>query len=133
MPSTFSIAEYGKCYRHTLIKIRAFKFRKVCLSMHIVRPSNTLKEVQSGLLLPEEVEIKANLERRLGVINSRKAQWDSQRRADFEEHMNRIDESLKQCRHMLEDNPNDAGRQEMVRSLYDEKRQLLEDVERLKW
>jgi len=91
------------------------------------------KEVQSGLLLPEEVEIKANLERRLGAINSRKAQWDSQRRADFEEHMNRIDESLKQCRHMLEDNPNDAGRQEMVRSLYDEKRQLLEDVERLKW
>jgi hypothetical protein len=34
---------------------------------------------------------------------------------------------------MLEDNPNDSGRQEMVRALYDEKRQLLEDVERLKW
>src|SRR5262249_61123814 len=95
----------------------------------------TLKfnEVQSGLLLPEEVEIKANLERRLGAINSRKSQWDSQRRADFEEHINRIDESLKQCGHILENNPDDAGRQEMVRSFFDEKRQLLEDVERLKW
>jgi hypothetical protein len=34
---------------------------------------------------------------------------------------------------MLEDNPNDAVHQGMVRALYDEKRQLLEDVERLKW
>jgi hypothetical protein len=91
-----------------------------------------LTGAQSGLL-PEENEIKANLERRMGAINARKEQWDSQRRADFEQRINRIDESLKRCRHMLEDNPNDAGHQEMVRALYDEKRQLLEDVERLKW
>jgi hypothetical protein len=84
-------------------------------------------------LLPEEVEIKADLERRLGAINARKAQWDPQLRADFEQSMNRIDESLKQCRHMLEGNPKDAFHQEMVRALYNEKRQLLEDVERLKW
>jgi len=88
---------------------------------------------QGSLLLPEEDEIKANLERRLGAINARKAQWDLERRSDFEQRMNRIDESLKRCRNMLEDNPNDAGRQEMVRALYEEKRQLLEDVERLKW
>lgn len=91
------------------------------------------RNAQGSLMLPEEDEIKANLERRLGVINARKAQWDSERRSDFEQRMNRIDESLKRCRNMLEDNPNDAGRQEMVRALYDEKRQLLEDVERLKW
>jgi putative zinc finger protein len=91
------------------------------------------QDVRSGLLLPEENEIKANLELRLDAINARKAQWDSQRRADFEQHMNRIDASLKLCRHMLEGNPNDAGHQEMVRALYDEKRRLLEDVERLKW
>jgi anti-sigma factor RsiW len=91
------------------------------------------RNAQGSLLLPEEDEIKANLERRLGAINARKAQWDSERRSDFEQRMNRIDESLKRCRNMLEDNPNDAGRQEMVRALYDEKRQLLEDVERLKW
>jgi hypothetical protein len=96
-------------------------------------PPLKLRGAQSSLLLPEEDEIKANLERRLGAINARKAQWDSQRRAEFEQHMNMIDESLKRCRDMLEDNPNDAGRQEMVRALYDEKRQLLEDVERLKW
>jgi hypothetical protein len=92
-----------------------------------------LKGAQSSMLLPEEDEIKTDLERRLGAVNARKAQWDSQRRADFEQRMNKIDESLKRCRYMLEDNPNDSGRQEMVRALYDEKRQLLEDVERLKW
>jgi hypothetical protein len=90
-------------------------------------------DVQSLLLLPEEDEIKANLERRMGAINARKAQWDSQRRADFEQRLNRIDESLKRCRHMLQDNPKDAWGQQTVRALYDEKRQLLEDVERLKW
>jgi hypothetical protein len=90
-------------------------------------------DVQSLLLLPEENEIKANLERRMGVINARKAQWDSQRRSDFEQRLNRIDESLKRCRHMLGDNPKDAWSQQTVRALYDEKRQLLEDVERLKW
>jgi hypothetical protein len=91
------------------------------------------RNAQGSLLLPEEDEIKANLERRLGAINARKAQWDSERRSDFEQRINRIDESLKRCRNMLEDNPNDSGRREMVRALYDEKRQLLEDVERLKW
>lgn len=88
---------------------------------------------QNALLLPEEDEIKADLERRLGAVNARKAQWDSQMRADFEQRMNMIDESLKRCRYMLEDNPNDAERQDRVRALYDEKRQLLKDVERLKW
>jgi len=91
------------------------------------------RNAQNSMLLPEEDNIKADLERRLGAVNARKAQWDSQMRADFEQRMNRIDESLKLCRYMLEDDPNDSGRQKMVRALYDEKRQLLEDVERLKW
>ncbi len=84
-------------------------------------------------LLPEEKEIKAELERRLDVINTRKANWDSERRAEFERHMIKIDESLKRCRQLLEDNPKDAVQQQMVRALYIEKRQLLEDVERLRW
>ena len=96
-------------------------------------PPLKFRDAQNALLLPEEDEIKADLERRLGAVNVRKAQWDSQMRADFEQRMNRIDESLKLCRYMLEDDPNDSGRQKMVRFLYDEKRQLLEDVERLKW
>ncbi len=89
---------------------------------------------QNALLLPEEGEIKAQLERRLDEINARKAKWDSQRRAEFEQRMMKIDESLKRCRYTLKDNPKDAAQQEMeLRALYSEKRQLLEDVERLRW
>ena len=98
------------------------------------RAQLNLKDAQSALaLLPEEDKIKADLERREGAVNARKTQWDSQRRADFEQRMNKIDESLKLCRYKLEGDPKDADQQDRVRALYDEKRQLLEDVERLKW
>ncbi|HEY7181834.1 MAG TPA: zf-HC2 domain-containing protein [Blastocatellia bacterium] len=92
-----------------------------------------LRGAQSALLLPEEDEINAEIKRRKDAVDARKAQWDSRRRAEFEERMNRIDESLKYCRDKLEGDPKDADQQDRVRALYDEKRQLLEDVERLKW
>jgi hypothetical protein len=91
-----------------------------------------LTDAQSALL-PEEDEIKADLERRMNVINARKVNWDPQARAEFEQHMSKIEESLKKCRQMLESNRKDAVHQQMLRALYTEKRQLLEDVERLKW
>ena len=98
-------------------------------------PTFNLKDAQTALLLlPDEDKIKADLDSRLRVINARKAQWDSQMRADFEQRLNKIEESLEMCRgKKLEDDPDDSGRQEMIRALYHEKRQLLEDVEKLKW
>lgn len=101
-------------------------------------PESLFKEAQSATLpklrLPEEDKIKADLEPLLKAVNERKAQWDAQRRADFERRMNKIEESLELCRSSkLEGDLNDSGRLEMIRALYDEQRQLLEDVQRLKW
>jgi hypothetical protein len=84
-------------------------------------------------LLPDEERIRAEIERRLSVINSRKADWDPEFRAEFERHLNKIDESLRNSRQMLQIDPDDSVQQQMVLTLYNEKRQLLEDVERLKW
>jgi Putative zinc-finger len=84
-------------------------------------------------LLPDEDRIKADLEQRLSAINSRKATWDPEVRAEFERHLNKIDASLRNSRQTLQINPGDGVQQQMVLTLYDEKRQLLEDVERLKW
>jgi hypothetical protein len=84
-------------------------------------------------LLPDEDQIKAELERRLSGINARKAKWDPQRRAEFDRHLNKIEESLKSSRQKLQANPDDKVQQQMVLTLYSEKRQLLDDVERLKW
>ncbi len=84
-------------------------------------------------LLPEEDEIKADLERRINAVNARKVNWNPEARAEFEQHMTKIEESLKKCRQMLESDPKDAVHQQMLRALYTEKRQLLEDIERLQW
>ncbi len=84
-------------------------------------------------LLPDEDRIKADIERRLAAINARKATWDPQARAEFDTHLNKVEESLNHCRQMLQANPGDKVQQQMVLSLYNEKRQLLDDVERLKW
>jgi hypothetical protein len=84
-------------------------------------------------LLPDEDRIRADLERRLSAINSRKANWDPEFRAEFERHLNKINDSLRNSRQMLQINPADGVQQQMVLTLYNEKRQLLADVERLKW
>jgi Putative zinc-finger len=84
-------------------------------------------------LLPNEDRIRADLEQKLSAINSRKANWDPTVRVEFERHLNKIDDSLRNTRQILLINPGDRVQQQMVLTLYNEKRQLLEDVERLKW
>jgi Putative zinc-finger len=95
--------------------------------------SNLDSRALQTALLPNEDRIKADLERRLSAINSRKGNWDPEVRADFERHLNKIDASLRNSRQILQINPHDGVQQQMVLTLYNEKRQLLEDVERLKW
>lgn len=83
-------------------------------------------------LLPDENEIKADLNRRMVEINERKASWEPQARAAFEKQLAKIEDSLDKCRKQLLSNPTDSTQQRVLRGLYDEKRQLLEEVERLK-
>ncbi len=45
--------------------------------------------------------------------------------------LNKIEASLKQCQEQLASNPNDLTQVQKMLDLYEEKRQLLEDVERL--
>ncbi len=83
-------------------------------------------------LLPDENEIKAELNRRLTEINSRKASWEPQVRTAFETQLAKIENSLDHCRKQLLGNPNDGAQQQVLRGLYNEKRRLLEESERLK-
>lgn len=91
-----------------------------------------LNGAQTALLLDED-EIKADLDQRLSAINERKTNWEAPVRESFDKHLARIETSLNDCRQMLRHNPHDKIHQQMMRALYQEKRQLLEDVERLKW
>ncbi len=83
-------------------------------------------------LLPDENEIKAELNRRLAEINTRKVGWEPQIRTSFEQQLARIENSLDNCRKQLLGNPTDKAQQQVLRELYNEKRRLLEEVERRK-
>lgn len=90
-----------------------------------------LTGVQTALL-PDENEIKADLNRRLVEINKQKSNWEPQARATFEQRLAKIEASLDGCRKQLISNPADGSQQQALRALYDEKRHLLEEVERLR-
>lgn len=90
-------------------------------------------QVLQTALLPDEDRIRAELDSRLSVINLRKANWDPAVRAEFEKHLNKIDDSLRYSREILQINPGDGVKRQMVLTLYNEKRQFLEDVERMNW
>ena len=122
-----------------LASISAFVAAMVILVMYGTNPSGRDFDISNGpralqtALLPDEDRIKADLEQKLSVINLRKSNWDPDVRAEFERHLNKIDLSLRNSREMLQSNPDDGVQQQMVLTLYDEKRQLLEDVQRLNW
>lgn len=86
-----------------------------------------------GALIREEMSKRAEIDRKMAAIEERKATWEPARRADFERQLSRIEESIQKCRQSLEASPNNLEQVKRMLDLYEEKRQLLEDVERLKW
>ncbi len=91
----------------------------------------SLTGVQSALL-PDEAQIRAELNRRIAEVNKLKANWNSQLRSEFDTRLTQIEQSLEQCRTALRANPNDQSQQQQLRKLYEEERQLLENAERSK-
>lgn len=84
-------------------------------------------------LIREELNKKAEIDRKMARIEERKASWDPAFRADFERQLTRIEDSIRECRRTLNGAPNDLNQVQRMLDLYEEKRQLLDDVERLKW
>ncbi|HQR34261.1 MAG TPA: zf-HC2 domain-containing protein [Blastocatellia bacterium] len=91
----------------------------------------SLTSIQTAVL-PDEDQIKAELNRRLVEVNKLKAGWNAQSRGEFEKHLTQIEESLEKCRIELRANPDDKAQQQTLRNLYNEKRQLIENAERSK-
>jgi hypothetical protein len=96
-----------------------------------VLPSSPERAIAS--MLPEERELKQQIENQVREINLRKDSWDPEVRAGFESHLVRIDQSIENCRRTLAHNAQDRDHQQMYISLYQEKLRLLEDINRLKW
>ncbi len=90
----------------------------------------SLTAAQSALL-PDENEIKAELDGLLVQINARKTNWNPQARANFETQLAKVETLVDECRKELLANPSDSARQNMLRGLYNEKRQLLKNAEKM--
>jgi hypothetical protein len=91
-----------------------------------------VNQISANIVLPGEEKLKAEIERRMSMLNLRKASWDPQMREMFETHLAKIDQSLEHCRQNLLANPSDQDSQQRVLDLYQEKAQLLEDFAKLK-
>ncbi len=97
------------------------------------QPSIEKSPAQPDLVSVLTPDLEATLKSELSGFNLRKANWDPRVRADFEHHLQQIDQSIEGCRFMLARNPTDQEQQEMVRVLADEKIRILKDSSRLKW
>lgn len=94
------------------------------------KPEITARDAAASILAPE---LEETLKVQLTSFNQRKVNWDPNTRADFEHHLQEIDDSIQSCRYTLAQNPNDETQREMVRVLVDEKIRLLKDSSRMKW
>jgi anti-sigma factor RsiW len=94
------------------------------------KPQIGARDAAASILAPE---LEESLKSQLSAFNQRKVNWDPNVRADFEHHLQEIDESIAGCRYTLARNPDDQTQREMVRVLVDEKIRLLKDSSRLKW
>ena len=128
----------GKSFTFTLPQLAGVSALAVALvvfsSLSFYRQYNsvlTMRGMQTATLFAEEAQLKLDLDRKLDAIKARMNTWNPERRADFEQKLNRIETSLQNCRQFLRANPNDETQQVMMRNLYQEKRQLLEAVEQL--
>jgi hypothetical protein len=87
----------------------------------------------AGLLPPEAKDLEDRMKKQIVEVTQRKASWDPEVRSGFDNHLARIDQSLKACEQTLRHNAQDRDHQQMYLALYQEKLRLLEDVNRLKW
>lgn len=95
------------------------------------KPEQLSLTAAQSALLPDENEIKAELDRLLVQVNAQKVSWKPQVRADFEVQLAKIENLVEDCRQQLIANPSDQIRQNTLRGLYNEKRQLLKNAEKL--
>lgn len=91
---------------------------------------DNITQAQSALL-PDESQLIAELERKLKNINAKKASWHPIDRESFDKELGIIENKLTITRDKLKNEPSELSHKQLLRSLYEQKRKLLEDVERL--
>jgi hypothetical protein len=94
------------------------------------RDPQVASDVATTVTLPMETEIRSKIQQKANFLNTRRASWNPEIRTVYDNHLQRIDNSLNRVRQTLVVT-RDAEQQKMLMDLYNEKLQLLEDFEQL--
>jgi anti-sigma factor RsiW len=94
------------------------------------RDPQVASEASVNVMLPLENEIQSKIQQKANFLNSRRAAWNPEIRTVYDNHLQRIDNSLNRVRQTLV-TTHDTDQQKMLMDLYNEKLQLMEDFERL--
>lgn len=94
------------------------------------RDPNIASEASANAVLPMENEIQSKIQQKAININTRRQAWNPQIRTVYDNHLQRIDNSLNRVRQSLVTN-RDQDQQKILMDLYNEKLQLMEDFERI--
>lgn len=86
----------------------------------------------TATVLPEEQQLKKQVDDLKAEIEPRKASWDPALREVFETSFSRIDKSLSECRSRLTESPDDREHKQRVRELYEEQIELLQAYRKMK-
>ncbi len=93
----------------------------------VSRPTEAATELIAG-----ESSIRERIKLLTSSVIPQKASWDPTLQSALDRNLARISQSLEECRQKLRENPHDKEHQQMLRDLYKQQIELLEDFDKLK-
>ncbi|MBL8205704.1 MAG: anti-sigma factor [Blastocatellia bacterium] len=98
---------------------------------HALHQDSTItRDTSTSVVLPMETEIQSKIQQKAININTRRQAWNPEIRTVYDNHLQRIDNSLNRARQTFV-TTHDQDQQKMLMDLYNEKLQLMEDFERI--
>lgn len=108
----------------------AFSLMVFGLYQTLHRAPNLAAETSTSVALPMETEIQSQIQQKATSLQTRRQAWNPEIRTVYDNHLQRIDNSLNRMRQTLV-TTRDQDQQKMLMDLYNEKLQLMEDFERI--
>lgn len=94
------------------------------------RDPQVVTEAATNAILPMETEMQSKIQQKANFLNTRRVTWNPEIRTVYDNHLQRIDNSLSHVRQTWV-TTRDTDQQRLLMDLYNEKLQLMEDFERL--
>ncbi len=108
----------------------AFSFMVFGLYQTLHRDPKLAAETSTNVVSPMETELQSQIQQKANTLQSRRQTWNPEIRTVYDNHLQRIDNSLSRMRQTVV-KTHDQDQEKMLMDLYNEKLQLMEDFERI--